>query len=703
MRIDAHENADKVRLRREPGGALRSNFKPSSGQYALNGKSREAYISGLERQRDQLFSTGDKDGAKRYAIQAEFERASQVADNHQRLADASKVQAFNDDHERRAQEARAQMTQTQLKMAELDKRTHSEWESTAQIRTDHYFTEAELRNAEERKLAEQLSAERNKEDYQARVEAREQNYRERIAPEHQKDYDSLVDDVRRRFANTHGKDPDTYAMSDRERELSHKFIVDQGYGQDMRSQENRIHEVNSQESQPSQHDAPRLDPKRFIAETDRAADESPRNDQYLRQPASDEQAQRRELVESELLREAGYKVERHADHIAYSRDDAEKPAVRDYGHRISADPKQMQSEEARRDVISMVAERFPNGFEIRTAHEERKQEYAREAVRQGLGDRVKNPELLEFIKDYKQQYAEEQRAQRNDQPQREANAQAEARAERQAEAPGERPIQAEGPVQERAQVPEMPQRDAGRLERREQQRQDAQLKLDVLSNQSNLTDTQSEAFRAGLDASRGTNDPQLRREQEMEAHRQADDGLKANEQLARRAEQPRSEPAREAPQEAPAQRNDQPEVDWGQHASDPTDWQVREMQRERALQEQAAAQSINNPMLGPTPLPPTQPPDRAEEVQEHAGQEEVQSEAQGETESETESEVEREEEAEGAEGHGELDLSHLPEDMREQVREQVRESMEREAQLAAQLEAQRQEQETQRQSNFQSQ
>jgi hypothetical protein len=138
MRIDAHEQADRVRLRREPGGALRSNYKPSAGQYALNGKGRASFIDNLERQRDQLFATGDKDGAKRYAIQAEFERASQIADNHQRQADATSTQEHKDEHVRRAQEARGQMTQAQLKMAELDKRSHTEWESTAEIRTNHF-------------------------------------------------------------------------------------------------------------------------------------------------------------------------------------------------------------------------------------------------------------------------------------------------------------------------------------------------------------------------------------------------------------------------------------------------------------------------------------------------------------------------------------------------------------------------------------
>ena len=427
MRIDAHENADKARLRRDPSGALRSNYRPSVGPYALNGRGRDAYIDGLERQRSQLLATGDRDGAKRYAIQAEFERAAQVADMHQRQADAAKVQENKDEHMRRAYEARAQMTEAQLKLAELDKRCHTEWEPSAEARAERFAAEVEQRKAEERKLAEQLAAERNSEDFRRQVEAREQGYRERIQPDQQDRYDALVDDARKRFADIHGKDRETYVTSDRERELTHKLIVEQGYGHGPLSE--RIREVRLQEASVESNE-PRLDAKRFTEVSDRAAADSSRNDQLLRQLAPNEQSQRSEPVESVKMVEAGYIAQRYADHIAYTKEGQEKPAVRDYGDRISADPKQLQNEESRREVIAMVGERFPNGFQIRTSDEERKLEYAREAVRQGLGDKVKNPELREFINDYKQQHAEEQRvaqgnAQRNAEPQRQVDAIAE--------------------------------------------------------------------------------------------------------------------------------------------------------------------------------------------------------------------------------------------------------------------------------------
>lgn len=404
--IDVHEDSD-LRLSRGPGGELRSNFKYSAQKNANNAQNRTRHIAALERQRDVLMSTGDKDGAKRFAIQAAFERASQVADSRRRRADMATNQASRDEHERRAREAKDQLVDAQMQLAKLDLHTGSEHSESAEVRLTHFGREVEMRKAEESKLAEQVIAERNAELFRSQVEARELDFKNRIEPAQQGNYTALVDDMRQRWADTHGQGRDTYVMSDTERQLSHQAIVEGGYGQTMRLEADRIREV---EGAPAQQEQTKLDLQRFATITARQA-ELLNNDQYIRQPANEEQAQRPELLTaSQKMLEAGYVAERKADHIAYAKQGGEQVIARDFGNRISADSKTIQDADAKRDVIALVADKFPKGFEIRCADDERKLEYAREAVRQGHADKVRNPELVDFIAEYKQQHAEDQRS-----------------------------------------------------------------------------------------------------------------------------------------------------------------------------------------------------------------------------------------------------------------------------------------------------
>lgn len=390
--IEQHE----ANLRRAQDGSLKSNFVASSGLNASNGRARENHIKTLGREANKLDKAGESVAAERYRIQETYERAYAAEARYGNAGDMD-----------RAQQAKTEIAMAQIDLARLDVENRTAHEKSAEQRQSEFAKVIDERKAYESQLATEKQAAQDKIVESQRINARNEDFKKQIDPTDQDRYESLMNDLRGRFADTNGvKDRDDYQMTDREHKMAHEAIVGQEYGQ---SESVRIKETHEAASERTQQDLrAQLDLKKLDEMSAANKLHNPlRNQESSSLQPENDPTQGRIPTESIAMREAGYVAEVKPDYIEYKRAGSEKAAVTDDGKTIKAVVSEMQDAEARTAVVKMVAEKFPDGYNIRCEDEQRKLEYAREAVRQGHGDKVQNPELKEFIRDFQKEHQAE--------------------------------------------------------------------------------------------------------------------------------------------------------------------------------------------------------------------------------------------------------------------------------------------------------